>query len=257
MKVVILAGGVGSRLAEETHLRPKPMIEIGDRPILWHIMKGYAAHGLTDFIICLGYKSHVIQDYFANYAMRQSDITIDLASDEITYHNVATDPWRVTLVQTGIDTQTGGRLRRVQPYLERDESFCMTYGDGVGPIDIGRLVAFHKRHRFEATLTAVRPPGRFGATQIANDRVTDFLEKPKVEGGYINGGFFVLEPSVISRIDDDDVMWEREPLRGLARDGKLGAFVHDGFWQPMDTLRDKQLLERLWSSGDAPWKIWD
>jgi glucose-1-phosphate cytidylyltransferase len=233
------------------------MIEIGAQPILWHIMKIYAHHGLTDFIICLGYKGYMIQEYFANYVLHQSDITIDLRTNQITYHNHQPEPWRVTLVHTGTETQTGGRLRRIQPYLDPGERFCMTYGDGVGNVDVAASIAFHAAGRFEATLTAVRPPGRFGAVEIQKGRVTRFTEKPSGDGGYINGGFFVLEPSVLDRIGGDDTVWEHAPLEGLAAGGKLGAYVHDGFWHPLDTLRDKQLLDRLWSQGNPPWKVWE
>ncbi len=257
MKVVLLAGGLGTRISEESHLKPKPMIEIGGRPILWHIMKIYARYGLTDFIVCLGYKGYVIKEFFANYVLHRADVTIDLARNDITYHRNHTDPWKVTLVETGELTQTGGRLARVAEYLDKDEPFAMTYGDGVADIDIDALRETHRRAGREATVTVVRPPGRFGATEIRDGQVVDFLEKPRGDGGYINGGFFILEPSVLDRIDGDDTVWEQEPLTGLARDGQLTAYCHDGFWQPMDTLREKNLLESLWAEGKAPWKIWD
>lgn len=257
MKVVILAGGLGSRLSEETSLRPKPMVEIGERPILWHIMSIYAHYGLTDFIVCLGYKGYVIKEFFANYALHRADITVDLARREISYHRAAAEPWRVTLVDTGANTMTGGRLKRVAEYLDPNEPFCMTYGDGVADIDVRSLVAFHKSHGLEATLTTVRPPGRFGSTIIEGDKVIDFVEKPAGDGGYINGGFFVLQPSVISRIENDSTSWESEPMQSLCRDRQLGAYKHDGFWQAMDTLREKNHLEDLWRSGKALWKVWE
>ncbi len=256
MKVVILAGGLGTRLSEETHLRPKPMVEVGGQPILWHIMNIYAAHGLTDFIVCLGYKGYVIKEYFANYVLHRADVTIDLAKRDITYHRDRADPWRVTLVDTGNDTLTGGRLKRVAPYIDSDEDFCLTYGDGVADIDITALIAHHRRVGTEATLTAVRPPGRYGATKLEGDLVTDFLEKPLGDGGYINGGFFVLKPSVLDRVAGDQTSWEGEPLQSLARDRQLSAYQHEGFWQAMDTLRDRNYLESLWDSRDAPWKVW-
>jgi glucose-1-phosphate cytidylyltransferase len=256
MKVVLLAGGLGSRLSEETQLRPKPMVEIGGRPILWHIMMHYSRHGLTDFVICLGYKGDVIKRYFANFLLHNSDVTIDLRENRLEHHRAdQVPPWRVTLVDTGAETLTGGRLRRVA-HLLGDEPFCMTYGDGVSDVDIRRLIEFHRVHGREATLTAVRPPGRFGATVIEDGRVTRFEEKPAGEGGYINGGFFVLEPGVLSRIDGDETVWEHEPLEGLAADGQLAAFIHDGFWQPMDTLRDRHQLEAMWAGGAPPWKTW-
>ena len=256
MKVVLLAGGLGSRLSEETHLRPKPMVEIGGQPILWHIMMLYSRYGLNDFIVCLGYKGYVIKEFFANFVLHRSDVTIDLVANRIDYDRLeAVPPWKVTLVDTGADTMTGGRLKRVA-HLLGDEPFCMTYGDGVGDVDIGRLVEFHRGHGLEATLTAVRPPGRYGATVLDGNRVARFEEKPAGDGGHINGGFFVLNPSVIDRIAGDDMPWESEPLSGLAADGQLAAFVHEGFWQPMDTLRDKTQLEALWASGSPPWKIW-
>jgi glucose-1-phosphate cytidylyltransferase len=256
MKVVILAGGLGTRLAEETVVRPKPMVEIGGRPILWHIMKLYAHHGLTDFIVCLGYKGYMVKEYFANWTLHRSDVTIDLAANSITYHDTPAEPWRVTLAETGDATMTGGRLKRAARHLTPGETFCMTYGDGVADIDIGALVAFHRAHGKAATLTAVRPPGRFGAVALEGDAVTRFVEKPLGDGGFINGGFFVLEPAVLDTITGDGTVWEAAPLEGLAARGELHAFRHDGFWQPMDTLRDKAVLEEHWRSGRAPWAVW-
>ena len=256
LKAVILAGGLGTRISEESHLRPKPMIEIGDRPMLWHIMKIYAHHGITDFIICLGYRSYVVKEYFANYFLHRSDVTFDLKTNEVTYHTAKAEPWRVSLVETGDDTMTGGRLKRVASYLEPGETFCMTYGDGVADVDITALVAFHKAEGREATLTAVAPPGRFGATIIEGTAVQEFVEKPAGDNGLINGGFFVLEPSVLDRIAGDNIHWEKEPLAGLAAEGQLSAYRHTGFWQPMDTLREKNQLEELWDSGNAPWRVW-
>ena len=256
MKVVLLAGGLGSRLSEETQLRPKPMVEIGGHPILWHIMMHYSRYGFSDFIICLGYKGYFIKEYFANYVLHRSDVTVDLGSNRIDYiRPESLPPWKVTLVDTGAETMTGGRLRRVG-HLLGDEPFCMTYGDGVSDVDLEALVAFHRRSGREATLTAVRPPGRYGATVLEGERVTRFEEKPAGDGGRINGGFFVLNPSVVDRIEGDATLWEAEPLVGLAQDGQLGAFVHDGFWQPMDTLREKNQLEALWAGGAPPWKTW-
>lgn len=257
MKAVILAGGFGTRIAEESDLRPKPMVEIGAMPILWHIMKMYSAHGVNDFVICLGYKSYMIKEYFANYVLHRSDVTLDLAKNQMTYHSTDAEDWRVTLVDTGLNSMTGGRIKAVAKYLDKDEPFCMTYGDGLSDVDIGALIDFHKAGGREATVTVVRPSGRFGATKLDGDRVNEFVEKPAGEGDFINGGFFVLEPSVLERIAGPDTIWEREPLEGLANDGQLGAFQHDGFWQPMDTLREKRMLEDLWSSGQAPWKVWD
>jgi len=257
MKVVLLAGGLGSRLSEETHLRPKPMVEIGGHPILWHIMMIYWSHGFSDFIVCLGYKGYFIKEYFTNYVLHRSDVKIDLAKREVEYFRCGrVPPWRVTLVDTGSETQTGGRLKRIGHLLEADEPFCMTYGDGVADIDVKALTAFHRSHGLDATVTAVRPAGRYGATVIENNRVTRFLEKPAGDGGYINGGFFVLHPRVLDRIEGDPTPWESAPLEGLATDGQLGAYVHNGFWHAMDTLRDKNLLEGLWSSGRAPWRVW-
>jgi glucose-1-phosphate cytidylyltransferase len=258
LKVVILAGGYGSRLAEETSQRPKPMIEIGGRPILWHIMKIYSRHGLTDFVVCLGYKGFMIKEYFANMQLHDSDVTVDLAKAEITYHGSVREPWRVTLVDTGEATMTGGRLKRAAPWLDAGEPFCMTYGDGVADIDVTALVDFHKRHGRAATITAVAPPGRYGALDLSDDeRVLRFTEKPPGDHSLISGGFFVLEPGVLDRIEGDATPFESEPLEGLARDGELVAFRHDGFWAAMDTLRDKNHLESLWESGEAPWVVWE
>ncbi len=254
MQVVILAGGRGTRLSEETVAIPKPMVEIGGRPILWHIMRLYAHFGLTDFIVCLGYKGHVIKQYFANYLLQRADVTIDLGTNRIAYHNATGEDWRVTLVETGDRTETGGRIKRVAPYLTPDQHFCLTYGDGLGDIDIGRAIAFHRAHGKHATVTAVRPPPRFGGLRLAGDLVTTFTDAP-IEG-WINGGFFVLSPAVLDRIGSDATVFEQEPLQGLARDGQLAAFRHDGFWQPMDTLREKLVLNALWDSGSAPWKLW-
>lgn len=257
MKAVILAGGLGTRLSEETTVRPKPMVEIGGRPILWHIMKLYSHHGVNDFVICCGYKGYVIKEYFANYFLHMSDVTFDMRSNRMEVHHKRAEPWNVTLVDTGDDSLTGGRLKRVARYVERDESFCFTYGDGVGDVDISATLEFHKQHGKAATLTATYPPGRFGALDIQNGQVHSFKEKPKGDGAMINGGFFVLTPKVLDYIADDQTMWEAEPLQGLAADGELMAYEHHGFWQPMDTLRDKHLLEELWASGKAPWKQWE
>jgi glucose-1-phosphate cytidylyltransferase len=254
MKCVILAGGLGTRISEETAVRPKPMVEIGGRPILWHIMKIYAAHGISEFIICCGYKGYLIKEYFANYFLHQSDVTIDLSTNSMEVHQKKAEPWRITLVDTGDNTQTGGRLRRVAQYL--DEDFCLTYGDGVGSVNIQELIGFHISHGREATMTAVQPPGRFGALEISGTQVNSFREKPRGDGGWINGGFFVLSPKVIQRIEGDDTLWEKIPLESLARDNQLQAFLHKGFWQPIDTLRDKNALEELWASGRAPWRVW-
>jgi glucose-1-phosphate cytidylyltransferase len=256
MKAVILAGGRGSRIAEESHLRPKPMIEIGGRPMLWHILKIYAHHGVSDFVICLGYRGYQIKEYFANYVLHAADVTIDLAANRIEYHNTAAEPWRITLVETGEATQTGGRLKRVAPWLAGEDAFCMTYGDGVADIDIAAAIGFHRAHGKLATMTAVRPPGRFGAATLDAERVTGFTEKPRGDGGFINGGFFVLSPKVLARIAGDQTVWEREPLEGLAAADELRAYRHDGFWQPMDTLREKEHLDELWASGRAPWRQW-
>ena len=256
MKVVILAGGLGTRISEETQLRPKPMVEIGGKPILWHIMKIYAHHGLTDFVVCCGYKGYMIKEYFANYFLHMSDVTFDLAGNRMEVHQRYAEPWRVTLVDTGEATMTGGRLRRVASYVE-GETFCFTYGDGVSDVDIGKLIAFHREKGVQATLTAVSPPARFGALAMEPDqRVLTFKEKPRGDGNMINGGFFVLEPSVLSLLHGDDTVWEQAPLESLANQGQLSAYPHPGFWQPMDTLRDKVLLEELWQSGSAPWKTW-
>ncbi|MBP6878629.1 MAG: glucose-1-phosphate cytidylyltransferase [Phenylobacterium sp.] len=257
MKVVLLAGGLGTRISEESHLKPKPMIEVGGRPILWHIMKLYSHYGFNDFIVCLGYKGYVVKEYFANYVLHNADLTVDLAKGSVEYHATNHEPWRVTLVDTGADTMTGGRLKRVAQYLNPNEPFCLTYGDGVSDIDLGALVEFHKAHGKEATVSAVSPPGRFGALEIIEGAVQRFIEKPPGDNGLINGGFFVLEPQVVERIKDDSTVWELEPLEGLARDGQLMARPHDGFWAAMDTLRDKNTLEALWASGKAPWKLWE
>jgi glucose-1-phosphate cytidylyltransferase len=256
MKAVILAGGLGSRLGEETAVRPKPMVEIGGMPILWHIMKIYSTYGVNDFIICLGYKGYMIKEYFSNYYLHRSDVTIDLAANAMEVHRNTAEPWRITLADTGAEAMTGGRLKAIRPYLDEVEPFCFTYGDGVADIDIGALLAFHASHGRKATLTAVAPPGRFGAMEFDGDRVVNFREKPDGDGVRINGGFFVASPSVLDLIDGPDAIWEREPLERLATSGELAAYHHHGFWQPMDTLRDKILLEDLWASGKAPWKIW-
>jgi len=253
VKAVILAGGRGTRISEESHLRPKPMIEIGGRPILWHIMSIYGRHGVNDFIVALGYRGDMIKQYFANYALYSSDITVDTRRGEILYHRNYAEPWRVTLVDTGQDTMTGGRLRRLAPYLQSEPAFCMTYGDGVADLDISALIAFHAAHGRQATLTAVIPPARYGALALDGDLVTNFTEKPPGDNGFINGGFFVLDPAVIDRIAGDATPWERDPLEGLARDGELLAFRHTGFWHAMDTQRDRMHLESLWESGRAPW----
>ena len=255
MKAVILAGGMGTRLAEETVARPKPMVEIGGRPILWHIMKLYAAYDVQDFIICLGYKGYMIKEYFFNYSLHNSDVTLDLAKNALTVHQNQTEPWRVTLVDTGEMTQTGGRIRRVGDYIGADD-FCLTYGDGVADVNIRDLIAFHKSHERIATVTAVRPPGRFGSLNVQGQTVTRFLEKPLDQGAWINGGFFVLKPAILDYIAGDDTLWEAQPLEQLAKERQLQAFEHRGFWRPMDTLRDKQHLEMLWQEGTAPWKIW-
>lgn len=256
MKAVILAGGLGTRISEETHLRPKPMVEIGGKPILWHILKMYSHHGIQDFVICCGYKGYVIKEYFANYFLHMSDVTFDMSTNRMEVHQRHAEPWRVTLVDTGEDTLTGGRLRRVRDYVRDEEAFCFTYGDGVSDVDIGASVRFHRRHGRLATVTAVQPPGRYGALRRDGDRVAGFTEKPRGDGGLINGGVFVLSPKCLDRIEGDQTSWEGEPLMSLARDGQLMAFEHNGFWQPMDTLREKNLLEDLWVSGRAPWKTW-
>jgi glucose-1-phosphate cytidylyltransferase len=255
MKAVILAGGLGTRISEETHLKPKPMIEIGGRPILWHVMKLYSAHGINDFIICAGYKGYMIKEYFANYFLHMSDVTFDMAQNRMEVHHRRSEPWRVTIVDTGEATMTGGRLRRVGKYLD-GETFCFTYGDGVGNVDITKSVAFHKGEGRMATLTGVQPPGRYGVLEVEDNKVMHFQEKPEGDGGWINGGFFVLEPSVIDLIADDTTIWERNPLETLAEKQQLAVYKHTGFWQPMDTLRDKLHLEELWAGGKAPWKVW-
>ena len=256
MKAVILAGGLGTRISEETHLKPKPMIEIGGKPILWHILKMYSAHGVNDFVICCGYKGYIIKEYFANYFLHMSDVTFDMANNRMEVHHKHAEPWRVTLVDTGEDTMTGGRLKRVGDYVKDDEAFCFTYGDGVSDVNITALIAFHRQHNKLATVTAVQPPGRYGALQLQGSLVQGFTEKPRGDGGLISGGFFVLSPRCLDRIAQDSSSWEGEPLTGLAADGELQAFEHAGFWQPMDTLREKTLLEDLWQSGKAPWKVW-
>ncbi len=256
MKCVILAGGLGSRISEETHLKPKPMIEIGGRPILWHILKLYSSHGINDFIICCGYKGYVIKEYFANYFLHMSDVTFDIANNQMQVHQRKAEPWRVTLVDTGDNTMTGGRLKRVADHLRGEDAFCLTYGDGVSNIDIASEIAFHRGHGNLATVAAVMPPGRYGALQTSGARVTGFVEKPRGDSGRINGGFFVLSPKVIDYIDDDQTTWEVGPLGRLASEGQLMAWDHDGFWQPMDTLREKNQLEELWQAGQAPWKVW-
>ena len=256
MKVVLLAGGLGTRISEESHLKPKPMIEVGGRPILWHIMKLFSHYGFNDFVVCLGYKGYVVKEYFANYVLHNADLTVDLAKGSVEYHATNHEPWRVTLVDTGAETMTGGRIKRIAGYLPKDEPFFLTYGDGVADIDIAALLDFHKAHGRQATVSAVSPPGRFGALEIVEGAVQRFIEKPPGDNGLINGGFFVLEPSVIDRIADDATVWELEPLEGLAREGELMARPHDGFWAAMDTLRDKNTLEALWASGKAPWKLW-
>lgn len=256
MKAVILAGGLGTRISEESYLKPKPMIEIGGRPILWHILKTYSHHGINDFIICCGYKGYVIKEYFANHFLHMSDITFDMVNNKMEVHQQHVEPWRVTLVDTGDETMTGGRLKRVAPFLAGEEAFCFTYGDGVGDVDITALVDVHRAHGKLATLTATQPPGRFGALSLNGDQITSFKEKPHGDGSWINGGFFVLSPKVIDRIAGDATLWEREPMESLANDGEFSAYFHRGFWQPMDTLRDKTLLEDLWASGKAPWKVW-
>lgn len=256
MKAVILAGGFGTRLSEETELKPKPMVEIGGKPILWHIMKIYSAHGVNDFIICLGYKGYIIKEYFANYFLHTSDVTFDLGKNEMQVHQNSAEPWRVTLVETGEKTMTGGRLKRVAPYLSGEKDFCFTYGDGVSDINITELIAFHRQHKKLATVTATQMPGRFGALTIHDHHVSSFHEKPDGEGGWINGGFFVLSPKVIDYIQDDKTIWEREPVEKLAHDGQMDAYFHKGFWQPMDTVFQKKELETLWNTGKAPWKVW-
>lgn len=256
MKAVILAGGLGTRISEETHLKPKPMIEIGGKPILWHIMKLYSHHGVHDFIICCGYKGYVIKEYFANYFLHMSDVTFDMHYNEMQVHCRKAEPWKVTLIDTGENTMTGGRLKRVAEYVKNEKEFFFTYGDGVSNVNISDLLAYHKAQKVKATLTATMPVGRFGVLDIEGNRVKSFKEKPKEDGVFINGGFFVLSPNVLDYIDGDNVVWEREPLERLASENQLAAFPHHGFWQPMDTLRDKNYLEELWQSGKAPWKVW-
>ncbi|MDL2121659.1 MAG: glucose-1-phosphate cytidylyltransferase [Deltaproteobacteria bacterium] len=257
MKVVILAGGFGTRLSEETGVKPKPMVEIGDRPILWHIMKIYSAYGINDFIICLGYKGYIIKEYFATYSLQMSDVTFDLRNNNMKVHHNGTEPWKVTLVDTGENTMTGGRLRRIREYIG-DETFCLTYGDGVSNVNIEKLIGFHREQKSLATLTAVKPPGRFGAFNLNRNehKISTFKEKPQGDGAWINGGFFVLEHGVMDYVTGDSTVWEREPMEMLASDGMLAAYRHHGFWQPMDTLRDKMYLEQLWDSGNPPWKVW-
>ena len=256
MKAVILAGGLGTRISEETHLKPKPMIEIGGKPILWHILKMYSAHGVNEFVICCGYKGYIIKEYFANYFLHMSDVTFDMANNHMEVHHKHAEPWRVTLVDTGDDTMTGGRLKRVANFVKGEDAFCFTYGDGVSDLDITASIAFHRQHGKLATVTAVKPPGRYGALQMAGARVQGFTEKPRGDGGLINGGFFVMSPKCIDRIANDGTSWEGDTLTSLAADDQLMAFEHTGFWQPMDTLREKNLLEELWQSGRAPWKMW-
>ncbi len=255
MKAVILAGGFGTRISEETHLKPKPMVEIGGKPILWHIMKSYSVYGINDFVICCGYKGYLVKEYFANYFLHTSDVTIDMLNNSMEVHERHADPWRVTLVDTGEQTMTGGRLKRVQKFVG-NETFCFTYGDGVSSVNMNKLVDFHRRQGTWATLTAVQPPGRFGALDLQGCRITTFQEKPQGDCGWINGGYFVLEPDVFDLIEGDSTIWEQEPVESLARNNQLSAYQHTGFWQPMDTLRDKLKLEELWDSGKAPWKVW-
>jgi len=257
MKAVILAGGLGTRISEETHLRPKPMIEIGNMPILWHIMKIYSYHGVDDFIICCGYKGYMIKEFFKNYYLHSSDVTIDVKNNKLEIHEQKTEPWKVTLVDTGEHSMTGGRLKRIKKYVENEKAFCVTYGDGLSNINIQKLIDFHFEKNRLATLTAVNPPGRYGALVCSGNKVTGFAEKPTNDDGLINGGFFVLSPKVLDMIEDDNTVWEREPLENLAKSDELSAFKHDDFWQPMDTLREKNQLEDLWESGRAPWKMWD
>ena len=255
MKAVILAGGLGTRIAEETSVKPKPMIEIGGKPILWHIMKMYSSYGINDFVICCGYKGYLVKEYFANYFLHTSDVTFDLSNNKMEVHNKFTEPWKVTLVDTGLDTMTGGRLKRIKNFVD-DESFCFTYGDGVSDVNISKLIEFHKNSKTLATVTAVQPPGRFGTLDIDKNNLTSFVEKPDGDGNWINGGFFVLEPEVFELIKNDSTIWERQPLEKLARENQLSAYKHTGFWQPTDTLRDKNYLDELWKSNNSPWKIW-
>ena len=256
MKVVILAGGLGTRLSEETSIKPKPMVEIGGKPILWHIMKIYSYHGINEFIICCGYKGYIIKEYFANYFLHQSDVTFDMNSNEMKIHKKRVEPWKITLVDTGEHTMTGGRVKRIKNFINDGEDFCLTYGDGLANIDIKKLIDFHQKHRKLATVTSVYPPGRFGAVEIKESQVVSFIEKPYGEGGFINGGFFVLNSKALNYVEGDNTIWEKEPLKNLAIDGELMAFKHKEFWQPMDTLREKNYLENLWDSGKAPWKLW-
>jgi len=256
MKAVILAGGLGSRLSEETSIKPKPMVEIGGHPIIWHIMKLYSHHGINDFIICLGYKGYLLKEYFVNYYLHNADVTVDMTTNTVDFHASNAEPWRVTLVDTGMRTQTGGRLARVRSYIEENESFCLTYGDGVGDIDISASIDFHRNEGRDATMTVVSPPGRFGAAVLYGSQVSAFIEKPQGDGGRINAGFFICQSSVLDLIEDDTTVWEQTPLHSLANEGRLSAFQHDGFWKPMDTLREKNELEDLWLSGNAPWKVW-
>jgi len=256
MKAVILAGGLGTRLSEETDIRPKPMVEVGGMPILWHIMKLYSFHGINDFIICCGYKGYLIKEYFANYFLHMSDVTFDMVNNKMNVHDNKSEPWKVTLVDTGADSMTGGRLKAVKSYLENEENFCLTYGDGISDVNITELVNHHKKSNVLATLTAVQPPGRFGVLDISGDRITGFEEKPHGDGSWINGGYFVLSPKVIDYIADKQTMWEHEPMQRLAREGQLSSYKHNGFWQSMDTLRDKNYLEKLWRSQNIPWKVW-
>ena len=255
MKAVILAGGLGTRISEETYLKPKPMVEVGGKPVLWHIMKTYCAHGVTDFIICLGYKGYMIKEYFANYYLHTSDVTFDMRDNSMKVHQNASEPWKVTLVDTGEQTQTGGRLKRIESYLD-DEAFCFTYGDGVSDVNVTRLLEFHRAQKTLASVTAVQPAGRFGALDLSGHKITAFEEKPQGDGSWVNGGYFVLSPKVLDYIDGDATTWEKEPLQALAHDGELSAYKHNGFWHPMDTLRDNKHLNELWDSGKAPWKVW-
>jgi glucose-1-phosphate cytidylyltransferase len=256
MKAVILAGGLGTRISEETQVRPKPMVEVGGRPILWHILKTYSTHGINEFVICLGYKGYMIKEYFANYYLHMADVTFDMATNAMEVHQNSAEPWRVTLLDTGENTQTGGRLKRVRDYVS-GEDFCFTYGDGVGDVDIKALVAFHHRQGTKATVTAVQPPGRYGALDIKGNRIAAFEEKPPGDSAWISGGYFVLSPSAIDYIENDDTIWERGPMERLAQEGQMSAYTHRGFWHPMDTIRDKLALEAMWESGQAPWKVWE
>lgn len=256
MKAVILAGGLGTRLSEETSIKPKPMVEIGGKPILWHILKSYSSHGINDFVICCGYKGYVIKEFFANYFLHTSNVTFDIRNNAMEVHEQYAEPWKVTLIDTGENTMTGGRLKRIKRFVQNEEAFCFTYGDGVSDIDITQSIAFHKTHGKLGTMTAVQPPGRFGAIDIDGERIVSFKEKPQGDGNWINGGYFVLSPKVIDYITSDNTIWEREPMENLARDNQINAFHHHGFWQPMDTLRDRLLLEELWEGGQAPWKKW-